>query len=156
MDTINDVAIETLDTPERPVYDDTEVLKVSAHSRPSAVAGAIAAVIRNQGRADVQAIGAGATNQAIKAVAIARSYLSEEGVDIVCTPSFIDVSIDDEERTAIGADYYVSSLQQAVKRCLEAACEACETDQAPTPDRTPAPENRALAPAVGPERVAAE
>jgi stage V sporulation protein S len=49
----------------------------------------------------VQSIGAGATNQAIKAVAIARSYLNEEGVDIVCVPSFIDVSIDDEERTAI-------------------------------------------------------
>lgn len=79
----------------------TEVLKVSSRSRPSAVAGAIAGVIRDSGVAEVQSIGAGATNQAIKAVAIARSYLSEEGVDIVCTPSFIDVAIDDEERTAI-------------------------------------------------------
>lgn len=78
-----------------------EVLKVSTRSRPSAVAGAIAGVIRESGVAEVQSIGAGATNQAIKAVAIARSYLSEEGVDIVCTPSFIDVAIDDEERTAI-------------------------------------------------------
>jgi stage V sporulation protein S len=78
-----------------------EVLKVSTRSRPSAVAGAIAGVIRDSGMAEVQSIGAGATNQAIKAVAIARSYLSEEGVDIVCTPAFIDVSIDDEERTAI-------------------------------------------------------
>jgi stage V sporulation protein S len=78
-----------------------EVLKVSTRSRPSAVAGAIAGVIRDTGVAEVQSIGAGATNQAIKAVAIARSYLSEEGVDIVCTPSFIDVAIDDEERTAI-------------------------------------------------------
>jgi stage V sporulation protein S len=78
-----------------------EVLKVSSRSRPSAVAGAIAGVIRDSGLAEVQSIGAGATNQAIKAVAIARSYLSEEGVDIVCTPSFIDVAIDDEERTAI-------------------------------------------------------
>ena len=78
-----------------------EVLKVSTRSRPSAVAGAIAGVIRDSGMAEVQSIGAGATNQAIKAVAIARSYLSEEGIDIVCTPSFIDVSIDDEERTAI-------------------------------------------------------
>jgi stage V sporulation protein S len=78
-----------------------EVLKVSTRSRPSAVAGAIAGVIRDSGMAEVQSIGAGATNQAIKAVAIARSYLSDEGVDIVCTPSFIDVSIDDEERTAI-------------------------------------------------------
>src|SRR6476620_4503124 len=78
-----------------------EVLKVSTRSRPSAVAGAIAGVIRDSGMAEVQSIGAGATNQAIKAVAIARSYLSEDGVDIVCTPAFIDVSIDDEERTAI-------------------------------------------------------
>ncbi len=78
-----------------------EVLKVSTRSRPSAVAGAIAGVIRDTGVAEVQSIGAGATNQAIKAVAIARSYLSEEGIDIVCTPSFIDVAIDDEERTAI-------------------------------------------------------
>jgi len=78
-----------------------EVLKVSTRSRPSAVAGAIAGVIRDSGVAEVQSIGAGATNQAIKAVAIARSYLSEEGLDIVCTPSFIDVSIDEEERTAI-------------------------------------------------------
>lgn len=78
-----------------------EVLKVSTRSRPSAVAGAIAGVIRESGSAEVQSIGAGATNQAIKAVAIARSYLNEEGVDIVCVPSFIDVSIDDEERTAI-------------------------------------------------------
>lgn len=78
-----------------------EVLKVSTRSRPSAVAGAIAGVIRENGMAEVQSIGAGATNQAIKAVAIARSYLNEEGIDIVCVPSFIDVAIDDEERTAI-------------------------------------------------------
>ena len=78
-----------------------EVLKVSTKSRPSAVAGAIAGVIRENGHAEVQSIGAGSTNQAIKAVAIARSYLQEEGVDIVCIPSFIDVSIDEEERTAI-------------------------------------------------------
>jgi stage V sporulation protein S len=78
-----------------------EVLKVSTRSRPSAVAGAIAGVIRENGMAEVQSIGAGATNQAIKAVAIARSYLNEEGIDIVCIPSFIDVAIDDEERTAI-------------------------------------------------------
>ncbi len=79
----------------------TEVLKVSTRSRPSAVAGAIAGVIRDSGHVEVQSIGAGATNQAIKAVAIARSYLLEEGVDIYCVPAFIDVSIDSEERTAI-------------------------------------------------------
>lgn len=78
-----------------------DLLRVSTRSRPSAVAGAIAGVIRETGVAEVQSIGAGAVNQAIKAIAIARSYLSEDGIEIVCVPSFIDVAIDDEERTAI-------------------------------------------------------
>ncbi len=78
-----------------------DVLKVSAKSRPSAVAGAIAGVVRAYGRAEVQAIGAGATNQAVKAAAIARDYLRETGVDAVCLPAFIDVTIDNEDRTAI-------------------------------------------------------
>ena len=78
-----------------------EVLKVSARSRPSAVAGAIAGVVREAGRAEVQAIGAGATNQAVKAVAIARDYLRETGIEVICLPAFIDVTIGDEDRTAI-------------------------------------------------------
>ncbi|HET8524416.1 MAG TPA: stage V sporulation protein S [Thermomicrobiales bacterium] len=78
-----------------------EVLKVSARSRPSKVAGAIAGVVREMGRAEVQAIGAGATNQAVKAVAIARDYLHETGIDAICLPAFIDVTIDEEDRTAI-------------------------------------------------------
>lgn len=80
---------------------EVEVLKVSGKSRPSSVAGAIAGVVRNATRVEIQAIGAGATNQAIKAVAIARGYLISSGIDIVCVPAFIDVTIDDEERTAI-------------------------------------------------------
>ncbi len=79
----------------------SNVLKVSTRSRPSAVAGAIAGVVREEGRAEMQAIGAGATNQAIKAIAIARSYLQEEEIDLCCIPSFIDVVIDAEERTAL-------------------------------------------------------
>jgi stage V sporulation protein S len=87
---------------EEPVSDrNGEVLKVSARSRPSAVAGAIAGVVRETGRAEVQAIGAGATNQAVKAVAIARDYLLETGIEAVCLPAFIDVTIDNEDRTAI-------------------------------------------------------
>lgn len=78
-----------------------DVLKVSARSRPSAVAGAIAGVVRERGRAEVQAIGAGATNQAVKAVAIAREYLRETGTEAVCLPAFIDVTIENEDRTAI-------------------------------------------------------
>jgi stage V sporulation protein S len=94
-------------TPVRPVQHnelqpgEVEVLKVSGKSRPSSVAGAIAGVVRQAGRVEIQAIGAGATNQAIKAVAIARGYLISSGIDIVCIPAFIDVTIDDEERTAI-------------------------------------------------------
>lgn len=83
------------------VGSDGEVLKVSARSRPSAVAGAIAGVVRDAGRAEVQAIGAGATNQAVKAVAIARDYLRETGIDAICVPAFIDVTIENEDRTAI-------------------------------------------------------
>lgn len=80
---------------------DCEVLKVSARSRPSAVAGAIAGVVREHGRAEIQAIGAGATNQAVKAVAIARDYLRETGIEAICLPAFIDVTIENEDRTAI-------------------------------------------------------
>src|ERR1044071_5796911 len=78
-----------------------EVLKVSATSKPVAVAGAIAGVIRSKGRVEVQAIGAGAINQAVKAIAISRGYVAPGGLDIVCIPSFIDISIDGEERTGI-------------------------------------------------------
>lgn len=78
-----------------------EILKVSAKSRSTAVAGAIAGVMRESGHAEVQAIGAGAVNQAVKAVAIARNYLAEDGMDIYCIPAFTEVMIGDQERTAI-------------------------------------------------------
>lgn len=77
------------------------VIKVSARSRTAAVAGAIAGVIREANRAEVQAIGAGAVNQALKAIVIAKGYLAEEGVYVVCDPSFVEVTIDAQERTAI-------------------------------------------------------
>ncbi len=92
---------EAAEAPAAAQSEHGEVLKVSARSRPSAVAGAIAGVVRESGRAEVQAIGAGATNQAVKAVAIARDYLEETGIDSVCLPAFIDVTIDNEDRTAI-------------------------------------------------------
>ncbi len=77
------------------------VIKVSARSRTASVAGAIAGVIRENGRAEVQAIGAGAVNQAVKAIAIATGYMDEEDVHVVCVPSFVEVEIDDQERTAV-------------------------------------------------------
>ena len=78
-----------------------EILKVAAKSRSTSVAGAIAGVIRESGHAEVQAIGAGAVNQAVKAIAIARGYLEEDGIKIVCVPSFVEVMIGSQERTAI-------------------------------------------------------
>lgn len=78
-----------------------EILKVSARSVPNSVAGAIAGVIREKGAVEVQAVGAGASNQAVKAVAIARGYLAPSGIDLICIPAFANVIIDDEERTAI-------------------------------------------------------
>ncbi|GAA0091047.1 MULTISPECIES: stage V sporulation protein S [Paraclostridium] len=78
-----------------------DVLKVSSKSNPNSVAGALAGVIRENGSAEIQAIGAGALNQAIKAVAVARGFVAPSGIDLVCVPSFTDVNIDGEERTAI-------------------------------------------------------
>ena len=78
-----------------------DVLKVSSRSKPTSVAGALAGVIRDRGYVELQAIGAGAVNQAIKSVAIARGYLAPSGIDLVFTPAFVDVEINGEERTAI-------------------------------------------------------
>jgi len=79
----------------------TSVLKVSAKSNPNSVAGALAAVLRERDFAELQAVGAGAINQAVKAVAIARSYLKSGQIDLACVPSFIDVEIEGNERTGI-------------------------------------------------------
>ena len=78
-----------------------EQLKVSTKSNPNSVAGAMAGVLRQQGVVEVQVVGAGALNQAIKAVAIARGYVEPGGIDLVCIPSFADIEIDGERRTAI-------------------------------------------------------
>jgi stage V sporulation protein S len=78
-----------------------DIIKVSARSRSTAVAGAIAGVIRESGRAEVQAIGAGAVNQATKAVAIARGYLALDGIDVISLPSLTEVDIAPQERTAL-------------------------------------------------------
>ncbi len=77
------------------------VIKVATTSRSTSVAGAIAGVIREQGHVDVQAIGAGAVNQAVKAIAIARGYLELDNIYIYCIPSFSEISIEGKERTAV-------------------------------------------------------
>ena len=78
-----------------------EALKVSAKSSPNAVAGALAGVIRERGKAEMQAIGAGALNQAIKAIAIARGFVAPSGIDLICIPAFTDIEINSEQKTAI-------------------------------------------------------
>jgi stage V sporulation protein S len=78
-----------------------EILKVSANSKPKAVAGALAAVIRTQGAVELQAVGAGAINQAVKAIAVCRGYVAPNGLDLVMIPSFVEISINEEVRTAV-------------------------------------------------------
>lgn len=78
-----------------------ETLRVSAKSKPNTVAGAIAGVIREQGIVELQTVGAGALNQAVKAIAIARGFVAPAGIELVCVPSFSDIEIDGNERTAI-------------------------------------------------------
>jgi len=78
-----------------------DVLKVSTKSNPNSVAGALAAIIKEKNIAEIQAVGAGAINQAVKAIAIARGFVAPSGKDIVCIPAFTDILIGGEERTAI-------------------------------------------------------
>ena len=78
-----------------------EVLKVSSKSNPNSVAGALAGVLREKGSAEIQAIGAGALNQAVKSLAIARGFVAPSGLDLICVPAFTDIEIDGEQKTAI-------------------------------------------------------
>jgi stage V sporulation protein S len=78
-----------------------EILKISSSSKPKLVAGAIAAVLRSSGSVEVQAIGAGAVNQAVKSIAIARGYVIANGIELVCIPAFTKILVGEEEKTAI-------------------------------------------------------
>ena len=78
-----------------------EILKVSTNTKVNSLAGAIAGYVREEGQAEMQAIGAGSVNVAMKATAVARGFLAPAGIDLVCTPSFAAVTVDEEERTAI-------------------------------------------------------
>ena len=86
---------------ENSEHPNKEILKVAAKSNPNSVAGAIASVFREKGKVELQAVGAGAVNQAVKAIAISRGYVAPSGVDLVCIPAFTDIEINGEERTAI-------------------------------------------------------
>ena len=78
-----------------------DTLKVSSKSNPVSVAGAIAGIIREKGHVEVQGIGAGAINQALKSIAVARGYLAPSGIDLVCIPAFTTVDVDNESKTAM-------------------------------------------------------
>ena len=78
-----------------------DILKISAKSSPNSIAGAIAGLVKENGRAEMQAIGAGAINQAVKAVAIARGFVAPSGMELVCSPAFTAVNIDNEDKTGI-------------------------------------------------------
>lgn len=78
-----------------------ETLKISTNSNPNSVAGAIAGMIKEYGKVELQAIGAGAVNQAVKAIAIARGFVAPAGVDLVCIPAFAEVQVESEDRTGI-------------------------------------------------------
>ena len=78
-----------------------EILKVSSKSNPNSVAGALANVFREKGRVEIQAVGAGAINQAIKGIAIARGFVAPSGRNLICIPAFSDIIIEGEEKTAI-------------------------------------------------------
>ena len=95
------------------------VIKVSANSRTAAVAGAIAGVMREHRFAEVQSIGAGAINQAVKAVILAKGYLVNDGIDIVCVPEFVDVDIDGKVRTAIRLNILPQGEVQTQEKQIE-------------------------------------
>lgn len=78
-----------------------EVLKVANHSNPNSVAGALAGIVKETGSAEIQAVGAGALNQSVKAIAIARGFMAPSGIELSFIPAFTEVQINGEERTAI-------------------------------------------------------
>lgn len=107
-----------------------DVLKVSSKSNPNSVAGALAGVARSNGSVEIQVVGAGALNQAIKALAIARGYMATSGQDLTCRPTFADIRIDGENRTAIRLQ-----VETCEARPAPAASTAHATD--PTPAARP-------------------
>ncbi len=133
------------------------MLKVSAQSNAIRAAGALANTIRQRGEAEIQAIGPKAVNQTVKAIAIARSYLASSGVDLVAIPSFVDVEIEGEPRTAVR--FHVVPRHRLIE-AAKAAAETGATTAAPSPPSTPTPTPTATDPGSGsgvvpPERTSA-
>jgi stage V sporulation protein S len=112
----------------------SEILKVSSKSNPNSVAGALAGVVRSFGAVEIQVVGAGALNQAVKAVAIARSYVADSGMDLSCRPTFADIEIDGERRTAIRL-----LVEECSPRCLVGVGTAANGDGASANGSGPGP-----------------
>ncbi|CAN5126295.1 hypothetical protein BH18ACT4_BH18ACT4_01930 [soil metagenome] len=129
-----------------------ETLKVSTRSNPNSVAGAVAGAVRQGGAVDVQVVGAGALNQAIKAVAIARGYVAAGGIDLICIPSFADIVIDGEQRTAIRLSV---EDRRANAGIAGVSSYAAQSGEAPTVARPGEPEPAVAEPAAGATAVAA-
>jgi stage V sporulation protein S len=113
-----------------------ETLKVSTRSNPNSVAGAMAGAMRQAGGVEVQVVGAGALNQAIKAVAIARGYVAPSGIDLVCVPTFADIEIDGERRTAIRL-----SIEDRTRPASGAAAPVSDIESVPLAPLSPAAAN---------------
>ena len=108
-----------------------DYLKVSSKSSPASVAGAIAGMVKNGTPVEIQSVGAGAVNQAIKAIAIARGFLVPSGLDVLCAPTFQDIQIDGERRTAIRLSVYPRVLTAstiAPEPQANVEIESCSTD----------------------------
>jgi stage V sporulation protein S len=116
-----------------------EVLKVSSRSNPNSVAGAMAGVVRQTGAVEVQVIGAGALNQAVKAIAIARGYVAPSGIELICIPTFQDIEIDGESRTAIRLAIEDRHLKSATPTAVSAPASSDVRTPAATPQAPPAP-----------------
>ncbi len=116
--------------------DVVEVLKVSSRSNPNSVAGALAGVLRQSGVVEVQVVGAGALNQAVKAIAIARGFVAPSNIDLVCVPTFADIEIDGQGRTAIRLTVEDRTRRQPDP---EAALRTASVADVPPPVAVPAP-----------------
>ncbi len=114
--------------------DVVEVLKVSSRSNPNSVAGALAGVLRQSGVVEVQVVGAGALNQAVKAIAIARGFVAPSNIDLVCVPTFADIEIDGQGRTAIRL-----TVEDRTRRQPEPEGAAMRVAAAETPAPAPMP-----------------
>lgn len=126
-----------------------EVLKVSSKSNPNSVAGALAGVLRQSGAVEVQVVGAGALNQAVKAIAIARGFVAPSNLDLVCIPTFADIEIDGQSRTAIRLAVEDRAHRQASGELTAPPVERRVHAPAPVAAPVPPPAQAVAAPILG-------